>query len=373
MQRIGILFEYGTLNGGEHSMLAAIDHLQDRRFQFVILAPQEGPLQAEVTKRNLPLQIVNFRDSSGTRISPAELASNLNQIAADSELEVIHANSLTMGRHLGAIANQLNVPTTSHIRDIMSLSKAAIRDLNQHQKLIAVSDATREFHINQGIDPARIQRVYNGVDCEKFQPRESTGYLRKQLSLPANAILIATIGQICLRKAQVDLAEAAVVLKDQNLDLYYLIVGERHSTKQESIDFDQRISDFFVQAGMAQRLHRLGYVANISELMNEIDLLVHPARQEPLGRVLLEAAASGVPIIATSVGGTLEILQDRRSALIVEPQIPSAITSAIQELLSSDALQNAIATRARQVAIKKFNIPQRADELCDVWQQVLIK
>lgn len=354
-------------------MLAAIDHLQDRQFQFEILAPLDGPLQAEVTKRNLPLRVMNLRNSSGTRISPAELASNLNEIAADSNLDLIHANSLTMGRHLGAIANLLSVPTTSHIRDIMSLSKAAIRDLNLHRKLIAVSDATRDFHIKQGIDSHRIQRVYNGVDCEEFQPRESTGSLRKQLSLPENAILIATIGQICLRKAQVDFAEAAVLLKNHSHDVHYLIVGERHSTKQESIDFDERISALFVQAGIEHRLHRLGYVADISELMNEIDLLVHPARQEPLGRVLLEAAASGVPMIATSVGGTLEILQDRSSALIIEPKSPSAIADTIHELLSSDTLRGTLGTKARQVALEKFNIPQRADELGNVWQQVLIK
>lgn len=352
-------------------MLAAVGELHEHRFQFVILAPKDGPLLEAAAVLNIPAEEFRSRDPDGTRLSPQILADHLNREALRLSLDLIHANSLTMGRHLGAAAAMVSIPTTSHVRDIMSLSKATIRDLNQHRRLIAVSDATRDFHIEQGIDPKKIQRVYNGVDCKKFQPRKSSGELKRQLQLSTDATLIATIGQICLRKSQTDLAEAAVLLKKKHPDTNYLIVGERHSTKRESIEFDAQISDVFNAAGISSRLHRLGYVETMPDLLNQVEILVHPARQEPLGRVLLEAAASGVAMVATSVGGTAEILEDQKSALLVEPKSPAALANAMSQLLMSRELRFELGIAAREAVVQKFALADRAEELADAWKQTL--
>ena len=142
--------------------------------------------------------------------------------------------------------------------------------------------------------------MYNGVDVERFRPRAATGKLKTQLALPENCFLSATIGQIGLRKGQDVLAEAAALAAARMPHAHFLLVGQRHSSKAESIDFERNVTRTFYQAGLRDRLHLLGYRDDIDRLMNEIDLLVHPAHQEPLGRVLLEAAASEVPIVATA-------------------------------------------------------------------------
>lgn len=371
MIRIGLLFEYSTLNGGEHSILAAVDQLQSQHCEFVAIAPTEGPLYGEFKRRSLPVQEFTLRNPDGQRLPKEELAERLEACIQTHSLDIVHANSLTMGRHLGAVADQLSVPTTSHIRDIMSLSNAAVNDLNQHRLLIAVSLATREFHIQQGVDAEKIVAVYNGIDCDQFQPRTVTSSLRDEFGLPEDAILSATIGQICLRKAQNDLAQAAVLLKEECPNLHYLLIGERHSTKQETIEFEAAIGEVFEAAGMPERLHRLGYRSDIASLLNEVDLVIHPARQEPLGRVLLEAAASGVPIIATNVGGTPEIFRDGESALLIPPAEPELLAGAIKQLVKSPSLGDQLARNARRVIIEKFNIQQNAQLLATTWESVV--
>ena len=197
-------------------------------------------------------------------------------------------NSLAMGRLLGALGDDVGVSRIAHLRDIIRLSQAAVDDLNRNDRLIAVSHATREFHVAQRLNAGQTTVIYNGVDCTTFQPRESTGALKRELGLPDDAFLILTVGQIGLRKGQDVLAEAAVNLdaveqQPAGRDLHYVVVGERNSAKPESVEFERNLTKRFEAAGMTDRLHLLGYRSDVARLMNEADLLAHPAHQEPAG------------------------------------------------------------------------------------------
>ena len=108
----------------------------------------------------------------------------------------------------------------------------------------------------------------------------------------------------------------------------------------------------------------------MNRLMNEVDLLVHPAHQEPLGRVLLEAAASGLPIIATAVGGTEEILCDGESARLVASADPKSLAAAIIELHNDASQRLRYAAAARKRVETAFNARQAARELAAVWSEI---
>ncbi|MEX0716447.1 MAG: glycosyltransferase, partial [Planctomycetaceae bacterium] len=163
---------------------------------------------------------------------------------------------------------------------------------------------------------------------------------------------------------------ALVPTPQQAANLHYVLVGERYSTKVESIEFERSIGHAFESAGNADRLHRLGYRDDVPFLMNEADLLVHAAHQEPLGRVLLEAAASGLPIIATDVGGTREILADETARLIA-PADPDALAQAIIELHAAPELRARLTAAARQRILDRFTIERSAAALAAVWRELM--
>ncbi len=365
MVAITVVCEYGTRNGGERSLLAVLDNLPPETVAVSVLAPPQGRLAEELAARGIehcPLTL----HAAGRRVPPDEACRRLEAGIRFTRPDRVHANSLSMGRLTGAIAARLDAPCSAHLRDIISLSRAAVADLNQNQRLIAVSHATRDFHVGQGLAAERIQVIPNGVDCERFQPRPASGWLRRELGLPPAALLVATIGQIGLRKGQDVLAEAAVLNARRLPQAHYVVIGERNSSKAESIAFDRQLGARFSDAGLGDRLHRLGYRTDVERLLNELDLLVHPARQEPLGRVLLEAAACGVPIVATRVGGTPEILDDA-SALLVPPDDAAALADAIVRLANDASLRRELAANARRRAVSSFNIRDRAAELAAVW------
>lgn len=351
-------------------MLAALERLRDRA-EFVALAPAGGRLGAALRERRLEQIELVLRDERGERLPRSIALANLGESVRRVAPDLLHANSLSMGRLTGALATALSIPCSAHLRDIIGLSGAAVADLNRNRLLLAVSEATRAFHVAQGIDPKRVRVAYNGVDCDQFTPRPATGSLRRELGLDQHCFLAGAIGQIGLRKGQDVLAEAATLLGHRGPEIHYLLAGERYSAKAESIAFERDIVRRFRDAEIADRLHRLGYRDNVARLLNEIDLLVHPARQEPLGRVLLEAAASGTPILATRVGGTAEILRDGVSARLVEAGDAAALAAAIAELHGRASLRAGFATHARAHVAAHFAVGAAADLLWREWSALL--
>ncbi|MFN0197966.1 MAG: glycosyltransferase family 4 protein [Planctomycetaceae bacterium] len=354
--RIAILCEYATLNGGEQSLLAVLDSEAFARslLDVVVLAPGEGRFADALAARKITHVPLHLTDAVGVRLPREEIQRQLLDQLQRLSPDLVHANSLSMGRLLGSICEHLGVPCSSHVRDIVGLSRGAVSELNRLDRLLAVSQATRDFHIAQGISADKIEVVYNVVDTVRFAPRLATGELKRELHIPADALLVATIGQIGLRKGQDILAEAVCRLKDEFPQLHVLLVGERNSEKEENRSFERQLHERFESAGLRERVHFLGYRSDMPRILGEVDLLVHPARQEPLGRVLLEAGAARLPIIATAVGGTAEIFS-HDEALLIPPDDPDRLTAALVLLLQDESLRKRLGDRARRRIVEKFS------------------
>jgi glycosyltransferase involved in cell wall biosynthesis len=152
---------------------------------------------------------------------------------------------------------------------------------------------------------------------------------------------------------------------------HFLLLGERYSAKTETALYDEAISFEFAMAGLKDRFHRLGYRSDIERLLGEIDLVVHCARQEPFGRVLLEAATSQCPIVATSVGGTGEMLVDSKSAILVPPDEPEILADAMVRLYGNPELSSCLAAAARDSVTARFSIEHSVRGLAGVWQTAM--
>ena len=311
-----------------------------------MIAPPDGPLAAELAARGVESIPFQCHAADGTRIAQNRLREELAEILRRRRPALLHANSLAMGRLSGPVAADCGLPSIAHLRDIVRLSAQAVADLNRHRRLLAVSAATREFHVAGGLDAEKTHVLYNGVDLDEFRPRTPTGYLHRELGLPPDAQLIGTIGQIGLRKGQDVLLGAAAVVAGQWSAAHFLIVGERNSEKEESRKYEDALRHI-AGGRLAGRVHFLGRRDDVPLLLNELTLLVHSARQEPLGRVLLEAAASGVAVVASDVGGTREIFPQETAARLFPPDDAAWLASAILELLENRQLRDRLGDAAR--------------------------
>ena len=369
--KILLLFEYSTLNGGELSMLTMLKELGQTELEFIAAAPASGMLKDRLEQLSIYVLPLTLRDKQDQKLPVEQIDSHLLELITQAAPDLVHSNSLSMGRMLGRVASQLPMPCTAHLRDIIRLNKTAISDLNHSAGLIAVSNATKQFHAEQGVMLSKLQTIYNGVDTEVFRPAPAAGTLRQELGLSDSAVLIANIGQICLRKGQTLLAQDAASLAKEFPDVNYLFIGKRHSQKQESIEYEKAIRRIFREADIEERLFCLGFREDIPAILNQIDLLVHTAQQEPLGRVLLEAASCGKAIVATDVGGTSEILENEVSAILVPPDDLQALTAAIRLMLTDSELRIRLGQQARKSVIEKFSLPNAAEQVRKFWRSFL--
>jgi glycosyltransferase involved in cell wall biosynthesis len=184
--------------------------------------------------------------------------------------------------------------------------------------------------------------------------------LHDELGLPDSALLVGAIGQLGVRKGlDVLLAAASLVALERN-DVHFLLVGRRHSAKHEAVEFERAMRVAADTRPLAGRVHFLGERGDVPHLLNELALLVHAALQEPLGRVLLEAAASGCAIVAADVGGTREIFPIESMARIVPPDDPAELAHAVHELLADRQARQALGAAARKRAEDAFDIQRAA-------------
>ncbi len=370
MPEVLILCEYPTLSGGERSMLTTLEGVARAGFAPVVAAPPEGPLAETLAARGVEVVGLATRDPSGGRRSQAAVREELACLLANRRPSLVHANSLAMGRLSGPVMQSLRVPSLAHLRDILRLSRQAVADLGCHTRLLAVSEAVRRFHTAGGLAEEKTFVLYNGVDLERFRPGPPTGYLHEELGHSPGAPLVAAIGQIGIRKGFDVLLRAAVRVSQQRPSVHYLLVGQRWSEKAESRRFEADLRQG-AAARLGGRVHFLGLRADVDRLLREVTVLVHPARQEPLGRVLLEAAASGVAVVATDVGGTREIFPpESQTARLVPPDEPECLANAMLELLGDGALRSQLGAAARRRAVAAFGAERATVDLVEHYRQV---
>ncbi|MBN2579479.1 MAG: glycosyltransferase family 4 protein [Pirellulales bacterium] len=372
VREIFILCEYPTLNGGERSMLSTLPGVKAAGWTPVALCPPEGALAEAL--RSQAVEVVPFRTQNSplpdhsvvpgegqgvrdvrvladfqkrNRLPQPTLREELARIIRSRRPALLHANSLAMGRLSGPVAAESGAAGVAHLRDIVGLSAQAVRDLNAHTRLLAVSAATRDFHLAQGLDAHKTFVLHNGVDLESFRPRTPTGFLHRELGLSSEAKLIATVGQLGPRKGQDVLIRAASSLVKKFPKAHFLLIGRRCSEKEETCAFEDALLAA-AEGALKSRLHLLGERPDVHLILGELTLYVHPARQEPLGRVLLEAGAAGLPIIATAVGGTPEIFPPEiRSAVLIPPDDPEALAAEMETLLPDESRRRELSRAAR--------------------------
>ncbi len=364
MSRVLVLCEYGSLNGGERSLLAVLGGLATAGCRIHATAPAVGPLSAALAERGVPVVALDLHDAQGRRCELSVCRERIRAVVEAVKPDLIHANSLSMSRLTGPVAEQLGVPSLGHLRDIINVPAAVIADLSRHTRLVAVSHATRDWYVAAGLDPLRTHVLYNGVDLTRFRPRPPNGYLHRELGLPPEASLVASIGQIGMRKGLLTLMAAARKVVHTAGNVHFVIVGQRYSQKQEALEYEQQVHAVADSGPLRGRVHFLGVRGDVDRLLNEFTLLAHPARQEPLGRVLLEAAAAGVPVVATDVGGTREIFPpETGSACLVPPDDAAVLAAAIERLLKDADRRAALGRSARLRAEQAFDVDRAAEAL----------
>ncbi len=370
LPKLLLIGEFSSLNGGERSMLAIIPFLRSR-WSLSAAVPIDGEFATALRDSGVEIVEFNLKNVSGERLSLTEIRESLCKTIEAVSPQTIHAISLSTSRIAGPVAKQLRIPCLGHLRDILKLSKQVIADLNQNCRLLAVSQATADWHIRQGLNETRVNVLWNGVDLDHFRPRISTGSLNRELGIDAGDSVVLTIGQIGMRKGLETLLSSAEIICHETTDVHFVIAGQRFSEKDEAVKYESDLHERSQKGSLTGRVHFLGYRPDVVPLLNEATLLLHTARQEPLGRVLLEAAASGLPVVATNVGGTVEIFPaENEAAFVVAVDDPEKTSQAVLRLLREPLLRKSMQQNGRRRMENFFSAQQCANGVLEHYDAI---
>jgi glycosyltransferase involved in cell wall biosynthesis len=193
-----------------------------------------------------------------------------------------------------------------------------------------------------GVQQERIVIQHNSVKPFQPAPIDVVSELRRSLCLTEETFVGLCIGRLSNEKAQVDLIEAAAILKRENSQLKVRIILAGDGPDRQILVRTAKslqVDDW---------VHFAGHIHDLKPYYTLANFFVLPSHTEGSPNVLLEAMAAGLPIVATSVGGVPEIATNEKEALLVEKQNPVALSAAIKRLLSDGSLRSTLSTAARQ-------------------------
>ncbi|MDZ7961405.1 MAG: glycosyltransferase family 4 protein [Aulosira sp. DedQUE10] len=249
---------------------------------------------------------------------------------------------------LRCLATSRFASTPVHIsrtrRDAYGLYQWLYTALNAHwekqafqkaQVVVAVSEKVAQELVNIGVPRSRIQVIVNGVDLAEFTPGESN---RQNWKLPENVPLALFAGDIRTTRKNLDTVLYALAKVP---DLHLAVVGN-----PEGSPFPQLAASL----GLSERVHFLGYRRDIAAIMRAVDLFVFPSRYEACTLVLLEALASGLPVITATATGGAELVTPECGMVLSNSDDIEALVAALSSLVSDRLLMQQMGKAARSIA-----------------------
>jgi len=272
-------------------------------------------------------------------------------------------------------ARAARVPVTVHSEhgyEVDSLTGLPYRRRAFRRAAYALADAVftnsrelREYHARQAwIAVERLRVIYNGVDTVRFAQRPAVRLgKRQELGLPADSLVLGSVGRLVSIKDHATLLKAASIVASQGANIRLIIVGAgpQRDALQKQIAADAHLGDRAVLTGASD---------SIPELLNAMDVFVLPSLGEGMSNTVLEAMASALPVLATRVGGNPELIDDGRTGFLFSPGDVAGLAQRLQTLVHDQIMRQAMGTAAREHVVSHFSLERMIAEYRNLYREL---
>jgi glycosyltransferase involved in cell wall biosynthesis len=233
-------------------------------------------------------------------------------------------------------------------------------------RVVTVCGAFAPQLTREGVRPERIFVRHNSINPNGNVDvdDDDTRALKEKLGIGGGERIIIAVGRLSREKAHVDLVNALGRLHadDPSINFRLVIVGD--GPEQQAVERGAR------EQGINERIVFAGHVSDVRPFYALADLMVLPSHSEGSPNVLLEAMAAGVPVVATSVGGVPEIVEDEESALLVAPRDHVAMAGAVARLLNDEMLARRLSAKARSLVAAHYTPDAYARSVVELYREV---
>jgi sugar transferase (PEP-CTERM/EpsH1 system associated) len=365
---VHIVHRFDT-GGMENGMVNLFNTLSPQRYRHSVVALTDySDFRHRITAQPVAFHALNRAPGHGLGWA-VRLWKLLRQLKPD----LVHTRNLAAleAQFVAAAAGIRATVHGEHGRDVFdlygknwkyNLLRRAARPLVSNY--IAVSkDLETWLRLTIGVPPRKLHQIYNGVDSAKFRPRAGA---RPEFAHP-DSIVFGSVGRMVEVKDYPMLTRAFIQMvrpQPERAERARLVIvgeGPARSTCLELLRSE----------GLAHLAWLPGERHDVEEVMQVFDVFVLPSRNEGISNTILEALASGLPVIATAVGGNVELVADGVNGTLVQPGDAGGMAQALLSYLDAPARIAEHGGNARQQAEQRFSIPAMAEAYARVYDQTL--
>jgi len=357
----------GSLVGGcENRLIDRIKHIDRSLYNPIVVCPDAGEFTAKLAELNIPAPVCYF-PAEWRKVKSYPLrrlsAMRLVKLAKRHHTDLIHTTNLWLNYYAWRMGQSLKVPIVAHVRDRLKPERIRKYLFDKFDKIITVSEQTRKPLILSGIPAEKIAVIHKGVDTSEFNPSlTKKNVLRRDY--PLRELLIGLIGRIEPFKRQREFVHIiAEVLKVQQ-DVSFLIIGDAPPNRA---DYFREVQQTIEEYGITEHILFTGYRRDMPEVLASLDLLVSLSA----GSVVIEAMASGLPVIGTDIASASEMIVDGVTGRLLPPGDIHVVSKAILRLLEDDKMRDDMGKAARRRAEEVFDVRKNTRLLESVYAELL--
>lgn len=365
--------------GAESCLVTLVQYLDKDKFEPVVVVPDEGPLKERLAAAGVRTYLyraqwwarnenrINLEDGDGrTRVK------DLVGIIERERPDIVHSNTSVIWD--GAVAAKLT--GTRHIWHIHEILRGhpsitpllplplLYKSLDYLSEKVVVVAAEVGAELTGLIAAEKLCTIHNGIDEARYSSAPDRS-LRLELGLKPDDLVALTVASIRKYKGIDTLVEAASQVRQRGAKVKFVIAGT--GPKENLAELKEKAD----RLGLKEDLFFLGHRTDVPRLLAGADLFVLPSLQEAFPLVVLEAMASGKPVVATDCGGTTEMIAEGRSGFVVPVQAPDILAEKIMEIVSDPEQLGVMGSNALARFNEKYRAKIFARNFEAVYQNVL--
>lgn len=349
-----------NVGGVETGTIDLSKYLTSRGHKIVVVS-NGGELVKELERINAPHYKLPVHKKS--LFSIIKMVREVSGIIKKENIQIVHARSRVpawIGFFAGRITDTAFI-TTCHGH----YSKHFLSRVMGWPKIIICPSQVIARHMIEAfnVPHERIRVIARSVDLERFDFR---GYVEK----PKSEFIVGIVGRLTPLKGHSFFLKAMQKVVRSFPFMKIWIIGDAPADKQS---YKEELEMLVRRLGLSNYVEFLGRRKDIPELISKMNVLVlSTVTEEAFGRVILEAQAVGSAVVATRVGGVVDIIEDRVNGILVAPKDTEAMAEAVTEILRNPNLAKSLIENGRKNVEEKFNLRQMAEKTIKVYEELLV-
>jgi len=379
LKRILYLSDMVGLGGGEISLINHLSNIDRNKFLPVVLCPITGMLTDELLKIGIETKKVywkRIRKLYGPILYyPFFSFIRLLSFLKNESVDVVNANSFNAMTLIAPAAKLLDIPMIWTCHGWWPTGKASGIFINHFvDKVIAVSGFVKNKLLMEGfVTSQKIIKIHLGIDHSKYSNVGSGKAVRREFHISKNVPVVGMIGRFQKIKGHNVFVRMATEIIKKHYNVQFMMIGSEVFGDSSESDYGREIHNLIMKNGLGEKIVLTGFRYDIPRILKALNVLVVPSEVETFGMVVLEAMATGIPVVSCAQGGPREIIQNGKNGFIINEQNHKELAKKVVFLLENPHIRETMGLNGKRHVADHYQIRDQVNKIESLYLSLLNK